>query len=952
MPFAIAAVLSAPFIFVLIARPVERRLALRYPLRRPVEAILVILGCLLGTAIITGSLVVGDTLDRSIRASAYDQLGPIDELVSLTGLDQAGQLQSELGSFSHPDVDGTLFFATAPAAVASTGEGALGHPRAQIVEVDFAAGQAFGGDPATTGLQGENPAPGAAAITSDLAASIDVQPGDTIQVFAYGSATTLTVDRILDRRGVAGFWRIDPRQQSYNVIVGPGFLEELTSDAAAAPGIGPLSEPPTVHIAISNVGGVEDGAARTMVVSAAVDDELDQVTARVQPVKQDLLDEADATGDALTQLYFTMGMFAVAAGILLLVNIFVMLADERRSELGMLRALGLRRSRLVAAFATEGWLYSLVAAAIGAFLGIQVGRLIAWRADRILTSGDELFSLNLTFSYNLETVLAGFVIGFAISILTIVITSVRVSRLNVIAAIRDLPTTTYRRARRRWAIVGIFLSVLGLLVTALGASSSSAAGVIVGPVLILVGVGPILARRFPVRPVTAAISALVIVWGAVFIPVLGALDIDIEIAVFLLQGLIMAGAAVTLLTSYHGVVGRWLAHFSSDSLSVRLGLAYPIARRFRTGMTLAMIAVVVLTLVYLSVISFMFGNQADEITADLEGGFGIVVTSNPTDPIAADDLAELEGVGDVAPLAYGFADFVVDDADPRAWPMTGFGPELVEAPPALQDPGDFDSEQAAWQAVLDDPNLIITDEFFLSTGGGPPSGTPNPGDEVTIIDPVSGRSRTVTIAALAENDFLFNGPFWGIEGYSELFGARAVANRFFAQADDEADAVLAIRQAFLTNGADADTVRSSIDTQLAQQSGFFTLMQQFVAAGLIVGIAGIGVIMIRAVRERRREVGVLRSLGFQPGAVGRAFLFEASFVAIEGVVIGILVALIGSYGLTASGNNFADGMDWGVPWLEVLFIAAVAVGASMLAALWPARRAADIEPAAALRIAD
>ena len=42
---------------------------------------------------------------------------------------------------------------------------------------------------------------------------------------------------------------------------------------------------------------------------------------------------------------------------------------------------------------------------------------------------------------------------------------------------------------------------------------------------------------------------------------------------------------------------------------------------------------------------------------------------------------------------------------------------------------------------------------------------------------------------------------------------------------------------------------------LSQNNAFFTLMQQFVGVGLVVGIAGIGVIMVRAVRERRRQVG-------------------------------------------------------------------------------------------------
>ena len=45
---------------------------------------------------------------------------------------------------------------------------------------------------------------------------------------------------------------------------------------------------------------------------------------------------------------------------------------------------------------------------------------------------------------------------------------------------------------------------------------------------------------------------------------------------------------------------------------------------------------------------------------------------------------------------------------------------------------------------------------------------------------------------------------------------------------------------------------------------------------VLVGIAGIGVIMIRAVRERRRQVGVLRALGVQAAAVRRAFVFSDS----------------------------------------------------------------------------
>src|SRR6516225_4350832 len=79
-------VLSLPFLYVLLRKPVLRRLALRNASRRPRETMLVILGSLLGTAIMTGSFVVGDTFNSSIRRIAHEQLGPVDEVVSTNGV--------------------------------------------------------------------------------------------------------------------------------------------------------------------------------------------------------------------------------------------------------------------------------------------------------------------------------------------------------------------------------------------------------------------------------------------------------------------------------------------------------------------------------------------------------------------------------------------------------------------------------------------------------------------------------------------------------------------------------------------------------------------------------------------------------------------------------------------------------------------------------------------------
>jgi len=185
-----------------------------------------------------------------------------------------------------------------------------------------------------------------------------------------------------------------------------------------------------------------------------------------------------------------------------------------------------------------------------------------------------------------------------------------------------------------------------------------------------------------------------------------------------------------------------------------------------------------------------------------------------------------------------------------------------------------------------------------------------------------------------------------------VFGADVLASRFDVAAEHPEVTAAAIGKAFVAHGADAFTVRSTVDSIVAQNTGFFALMQQFVGVGLLVGIAGIAVLMVRSVRERTRDVGVLRSLGFQPRAVARTFLTEASFIAIEGITIGIVVALVGSYGLVLSGSAFSADFHYAVPWREIAVIAALGFGATTLTAIVPSYRASRIKPAVALRIVD
>jgi putative ABC transport system permease protein len=88
--------------------------------------------------------------------------------------------------------------------------------------------------------------------------------------------------------------------------------------------------------------------------------------------KQDALEVADRLGSAFMAFFTMFGSFSVAAGILLIFLIFVMLASERRGELGIARAVGTRRRHLVLMFLFEGVTYSLLAAAVGALGGIAI----------------------------------------------------------------------------------------------------------------------------------------------------------------------------------------------------------------------------------------------------------------------------------------------------------------------------------------------------------------------------------------------------------------------------------------------------------------------------------------------------------------------------------------------------------------------------------------------------
>ena len=143
----------------------------------------------------------------------------------------------------------------------------------------------------------------------------------------------------------------------------------------------------------------------------------------------------------------------------------------------------------------------------------------------------------------------------------------------------------------------------------------------------------------------------------------------------------------------------------------------------------------------------------------------------------------------------------------------------------------------------------------------------------------------------------------------------------------------------------ADEIREATNTNLMMNN----LLQGFMGLGLVVGIAALGVIAARSVVERRQQIGVLRALGFQKGMVQLSFMLESSFIALMGIFIGFALGLGLSVQIIDNMSSFFAGIEYNIPWLNIVVVFIIAYGASLLTTYLPARQASNVYPADALR---
>ncbi|MDY6834746.1 MAG: FtsX-like permease family protein [Chloroflexota bacterium] len=947
------------------------KIAARNIPRRPAQTMLIVLGLMLAAMLFSASFSTGDTMTHSIRTIAVDYLGEVDILVQSEIEESSGQSayfeQSQLGTIQQALNDRNEVDGIAPAIIERVPvvapDSQLNEPAVDLIGLDS---QYMGGFDSLLDEDGDKLSlgdleSGMAYISVDTAEELEVSTGDSIQAFLSPEPTLLTIAGIYEKGGT-------PSEGTSMVM--------------------PLSEVQTLMntqetiniILITNKGDAIDGAEYTDAVMTALETTIEGTTLEAEPVKRDVLDAADEAGSMFSSIFLMLGQFSIAAGILLIFLIFVMLAAERKHELGIARAVGTQRSQVIRMFTYEGVLYALIAAAVGSALGLAVG----WGMVRIMAAAFSEMEFELIHYFNPSSLTIAYTMGVLLTLTVVAISAWRVSNLNIIRAIRDIPEPPKAgKSSIRGLVLAIIVPLLGLLMAVNGIQQEEATPYLVGGSMVIVGLS-LLARRFrlPDRAAyTIAGLGLLVFWLLPRHPLIGEMDQGMEL--FFLSGIMVVAGAVwvviynsdILLSAIITIFGR----FRGLTPMLKTAVSYPMANRFRTGMALAMFSLVVFTLVVMSLVNHSIGALFDD-SERLSGGFDIQATVNYNNPIPDINTAieEAEGIN-----LNDFEAIASISGTAMEMRQANTDQEWTEDPMFLQGVDSqytnsvsyefskmaegYDTTDQVWQALSQNPNLAIVNPVVVPSrvnynmGGQPPpfqlegfyiEDDALPEVHIEVRHPVTREMQQLHVIGVLESTAIYSAMVTTSQNTLNSLLPRPLTPTVyvFQTADGSAsDIAKSLEAQFLEHGMNTTVIEEQIDENNRVGIMFEYLIQGFMGLGLIVGIAALGVIAARSVVERRQQIGMLRAIGFQQDMVQRTFLIESSFVALLGIGIGaILGYAISSLVVNDMSGTFEDAQLI-IPWGRMIMIVGIAYAASLFTTYLPARQAAKVYPAEALR---
>jgi putative ABC transport system permease protein len=236
-----------------------------------------------------------------------------------------------------------------------------------------------------------------------------------------------------------------------------------------------------------------------------------------------------------------------------------------------------------------------------------------------------------------------------------------------------------------------------------------------------------------------------------------------------------------------------------------------------------------------------------------------------------------------------------------------------------------------------DPQTVIGETIRIS------------GRQFKVIGVLARKGTT----GFGDNDQQILIPFltgrFGIFGTDRIndIWARVVAPESVAVAMGEIQSALRRSHRLTANRPNDFSIRNQADllsTLSETTATFTTLLAGIAAVSLLVGGIGIMNIMLVSVTERTREIGIRKALGATRKNILLQFLVEAVVLCIAGGLLGIALGAGASRVLSQS-FGWQTSIDVGA--LVIAFAFAAAIG--MIFGVWPARRAAVLDPIEALR---
>ncbi len=797
-----------------------------------------------------------------------------------------------------------------------------------------------------------------------------------------------------------------------------------------------------IILGILQNAGLQEEAFNLLVLSG------DLTTLRVEESKNQGVKLAETVASGVTNIFSIFGSFSIMVGMLLIFLVFVLLAAARSTELGMARAVGLKRRDLIQLFTYEGTVYSLLAAMVGTALGIGLSFGLVYILQGLVDVGN----FSITPYYSLTSTIIAFSSGLILTFITVFISAYRASNLNIVVAIRGLKEEFVKKAPEtfRTKLINLFWDLF-FPIKQIIRSFTGNGGRIKNILLLL---------TFPISWPVNILKSLFAIFGKHSYVLLGVFSLSLVLLGFQIENfasfaLGLTGGALTLglfiryisslivkdsetvnqiggtlegglvllinnlpFDTFESITGEWtqpgpwfwplgggintaaavwlvmsntklligilnliLSRFSGLKAVTKTAISYPMASKFRTGLTVAMFSLIIYTLMIFSVlngIQDISTEQPERIT----GGYDIKGTIDPEKAIQGDikdslNMNDFSVVAGSSTLRVEVKEIDGENKTFKSSRLISLEEQFINSNKwrlSYFDPKYGSDDKEIWQSLINDSSLVLASGSIIPSGD--PFGPPDRSFKTSLIK--SGDSKDIesikiemkkrrsseagaglTVIGVIENlagGTGFGGggaTFYGSESLvPELAGEKVPMDTYYFTLNNNnnaSDYSQKLEKIFLANGMNAESLLDNIKEQRETSNAFNKLFQGFSGLGLVVGIAAIGVLSVRAVVERRQSVGILRAIGFRASMIRTQFLIESSFITLIGIVIGILLGVMQSYLIFQEISKELEGAQFTVPIGEVGILILITLIASILASVIPANEASKIYPAEALR---